>query len=109
MNYVKVAQTADLASGGKMRVSVSGKEILLTNIKGTFYAVDNVCPHMGGLLADGKLEGSRIVCPKHGSTFDVTTGKFVSPGKFLFVKVHTHDLKSYPVKVEGTDVLVGIE
>lgn len=109
MNFVKAAQTTQLTPGNKMKVTLDDKTILLANIGGVYYAIDNKCPHLGGSLADGKLEGENIVCPKHGSVFSVKTGKFVSPGKLLFVKVNTHDTKSYPVKVEGEGILIGFE
>jgi len=109
MNFVKVAQTSELTAGNKLKVTLEDKALLLTNIGDVYYAIDNKCPHMGGSLADGTLEGENIICPRHGSVFSVKTGKFVSPGKLLFMKVHTHDTNSYPVKVEGTDILVGIE
>ena len=109
MNFIKAAQTSELTPGNKLKVTLKDKVLLLTNIGGSYYAIDNKCPHMGGSLADGKLEGENIICPRHGSVFSVKTGKFVSPGKLLFMKVNTHDTKSYTVKVEGTDILVGIE
>lgn len=46
---------------------------------------------------------------KHGSVFDVKTGKLVKGGKMLFINVKGHDLKSYPVKIEGNDILIGFE
>lgn len=109
MNFIKAAQTSDITPGNKLKVTLEDKTILLTNINGTYFAIDNKCPYLGGSLADGNLEGENIVCPKHGSVFSVKTGKFVSPGKLLFMKVNPHDAKSYPVKVEGDDILVGIE
>lgn len=109
MEYIKVAQTTDLTKGNKKKISLDEKEILLTNIDDSYYAIDNKCPHMGGSLYDGKLEGSNIVCPRHGSIFDVKTGKVVERGKMLFVKVQVNDTKSYPVKVEGIDIFIGIE
>ena len=109
MKYVKATQTAELKAGGKMKVTLEGRDILITNIQNSYYAVDNTCPHMGGSLFDGKLDGNNIVCPKHGSVFDVTTGKVVHGGKMLFISVKVHDLQSYPVKIEGSDLLIGIE
>lgn len=109
MNYVKVAQTTELKAGDKKKISWEGKEILLANIQDFFYATDNTCPHMGGSLADGKLEGSQIICPRHGSIFDVTTGRVVQRGKMFMIKVKVHDLHSYPVRIEGTDILLGME
>ena len=109
MNYIKVAQTTDLAEGEKKKITLEAREILLTNVKGSYYAIDNICPHMGGSLYDGKLEGNNIICPKHGSVFDVTTGKAVQAGKIFFAKVKVHDLHSYPVRVEETELMIGIE
>lgn len=108
MAYIKAAQTNELLPGNKKKVLLEEKEILLANIQGTYYAIDNTCPHMGGSLADGTLEGSQIICPKHGSIFDVRTGQVVQSGKILFIKVKVNDLQRYPVKVEGTDILIEI-
>jgi len=109
MKYEKVAQTNEIPEGGKKKVSVEGKDILITNIQNKYYAVDNKCPHMGGSLYDGKLEGSHIVCPKHGSVFDVTNGEVVHGGKLLFINIKVHNLAQYPLKVENTDIMIGIE
>lgn len=109
MKYVKAARTSDLASGNKKKVILEGKEILLTNIADQYYAIDNKCPHMGGSLFDGILEDSHITCPKHGSVFDVKTGNLVENGKILFLKLKVNNTKSYPVKVEGTDILIDID
>lgn len=109
MKYIVVAKTTELSRGEKTKVTLENKEILLVNIKGAYYAVDNKCPHMGGSLYDGNLEGSNIVCPKHGSKFDVQTGKVTQSGKMLFINVKVRNLHTYPVKIEGTDILVGIK
>ncbi len=109
MKFIVVAKTTELSKGAKTKITLENKEILMVNIEGAYYAVDNKCPHMGGSLYDGNLEGSNIVCPKHGSKFDVQTGKAVQSGKMLFINVKVRDLHTYPVKIEGTDILVGIE
>lgn len=109
MKYVKVAKTNELNAGEKKKISLEGKEILMTNIQNSYYAIENTCPHMGGSLYEGKLNGNHIICPKHGSIFDVTTGKVIQSGKLFFLKVKVHDLHSYPIKIEGTDILLGIE
>jgi 3-phenylpropionate/trans-cinnamate dioxygenase ferredoxin component len=109
MKYMKIAQTGEVPEGTKKKVILEDKVLLLTNTHGTFYAIDNRCPHMGGSLFDGKLEGDHITCPKHGTVFDVKTGKVIQNGKLAFFKLSVNDAKSYPVKVEGADILVGIE
>jgi 3-phenylpropionate/trans-cinnamate dioxygenase ferredoxin subunit len=109
MQYVKAAQTDQIRNGGKLKVRLNHKDILLTMIDDAYYAIDNTCSHMGGSLYDGKLEGDHAVCPKHGSVFDVRTGKVVKPGKILMISVGVEDLRSYPVKVEGSDILIGLD
>ncbi len=108
MNYFKVAATGELKPDKMKKVTVEDTPILLANIGGTYYAMDDTCPHMGGSLSAGKLEGAHVICPKHGSIFDVKTGKAVKDGKILFITAKVHDLRSYPIKIEGSDVMVGL-
>ena len=109
MKYVKVAQKNELTEGTKKKVSIEGIEILIANIGNEYFAVDNKCPHMGGSLYDGKHEGSMIICPRHGSIFDLKTGEVVKGGKLLFMNVKVKNLKKYAVKVEGDEIFVGLE
>ena len=109
MRYVKIAMTSDLKDGEKKRILIEGKDILLVKIGDSYYAVDNTCTHMGGSLAEGNLEGKNLVCPRHGSVFDATTGKVILPGRLFFVKVKVRDLNSYRLKIEGTDILLELE
>jgi len=106
LNYIKIAKTNQLNPGEKIKITYNGKDILLTNLENSYYAIDNTCSHMGGSLVDGTLDGSHIICPRHGSVYDVTNGKLVQNGKLLFIKVKANDLHSYPVKVEGTDIFI---
>ena len=56
---------------------IDGQKILVANIGGEFYAMGSECNHMGGQLDKGKLEGNVVTCPRHGSRWDVKTGKLV--------------------------------
>jgi 3-phenylpropionate/trans-cinnamate dioxygenase ferredoxin subunit len=109
MKYVRAIGAEELGSGEKMKVIIEERDILLVNIDGLYYAVDSVCPHMGGALEEGRLENGNIICPRHGSAFDVKTGKVAERGKLFKIKVKVHDLKSYEVLRQGDDVLIGIE
>ena len=61
---------------GTAREVVSGDRVIaLFNVAGTFYALDGVCPHQGGPLGQGTLEGCVVTCPWHGWQFDVTSGQ----------------------------------
>ena len=95
----KIAKTGDLVPGSGKVVKVEGETIALFNVDGTCYAIGNTCPHRGGPLGEGSLEGNTVTCPWHGAQFDVKTGEVRAPPAAL-------DVKSYPVRVEGEDVLI---
>ena len=82
--YVRVAGTSEIPIGKTKKILVQGKEILVANVNGTYYAIGNVCTHEHRDLSLGKLEGNIVTCPKHKSKFDVTSGKVVSPRKWCF-------------------------
>jgi 3-phenylpropionate/trans-cinnamate dioxygenase ferredoxin subunit len=94
-----VAKTADVAPGTTRKVVVDGAELLVCNVDGTFYAIEDVCTHDGGELDQGELEGCRIMCPRHGAYFDVTTGAALTLPAVLPVP-------TYPVRIEGDDIVI---
>jgi 3-phenylpropionate/trans-cinnamate dioxygenase ferredoxin component len=109
MEFVKAARIADIAAGSVLRVEHGGEAILVTNIDGSFYAISDTCTHQGGTLSQGTIKDGIVTCPRHGSRFDVRTGKNMLGPKILLVRGKTDDVRSYPVKVEGDDILVGVE
>ena len=108
MEFVKVADTSTLPAGKMMVVTAGGKEILLANVDGAYYAITNKCTHLGGSLVKGNLNGSVVTCPRHGAQFDVKTGQAVSEAKIAFVKMKVRNEVRYEVKVDGTDILIAI-
>jgi nitrite reductase/ring-hydroxylating ferredoxin subunit len=132
-----VAQLDDIPEGSMLGIEVDGEEIALANVEGTIYAVQGRCGHMNAPLAEGKLMGSTIICPLHYAQFDITTGKKIKNpasgpgpvvqalGEFmdqisdetkaamaesgeLMRKIKAHDLKTYPVQIDGTDVQIDL-
>ena len=85
-----------------------GKQILIANVDGKLYAIDNVCTHAGGELSKGKLDGNIVTCPKHRSKFDVTTGKCVSGPKIGLLKFKAKDETGYEVKVEENRIKINV-
>jgi len=108
MEYIRVADKAELAANKIIMVVVGGKEVLLANVDGSYYAIANKCTHLGGSLVKGSLEGSVVTCPRHGAQFDVKTGQAIAEAKIGFVKMKVKGEESYTVKIEGPDILVGI-
>ena len=99
---VKIAETKDVPPGTGKAVEVEGKSIALFNVAGTFCAIDNTCPHEGGPLGEGALVGEVVTCPWHNTEFNVKTGAALGP-------LTDDDVRSFPVKVQGNDVLVELE
>ena len=99
--YVKIASTDDVSPNSMKRAEIKGQKILLANVKGTFYAIGDVCMHRGCRLSNGELEGESVICPCHGSTYDLKTGNFTKgPTKKGEPK--------FDLKVEGKDVMINI-
>jgi 3-phenylpropionate/trans-cinnamate dioxygenase ferredoxin subunit len=109
MKYVVAAQTSELAPGTLKSIEIEGRELLLAKVDQTYYALARKCTHMGENLCHGSLDGAILTCPRHGARFDVTTGKAVGKARLLFMATTPKNLATYPVKVEGTQVLVGVE
>ncbi len=97
--FVPVCKIADLPEHGKKVVEVNDRLVALFRVSGTFWALDDVCTHDGGPLADGELVNHTIVCPRHGARFDIRTGK-------VLTMPATRDTVAHEVKVVGDDVLV---
>ncbi len=96
--FVKVATTDEIEPGTGKLVQVNGSEIAVFNVGGQFYASGAVCPHEGGPLEDGTLDGDIVICPWHGFDFDLKTGECLVDSDLR--------VPTYPVKVEGNTILV---
>ena len=108
MDFVEVAKVDDISKGQMKSFTVDGKEILVVNHEGKFYAMAGKCTHMSGELAEGKLEGKIVTCPRHGSKFDVTTGKCLSGPKIGLIKLKAKDEPTYEVRVENRSIKVNV-
>ena len=75
--FKEVSTLEELKEGVIKVVNVAGHEILLARIGDKYYAADNRCPHMGGKLSEGKLEGTVVTCPRHSSQFDLGDGRVI--------------------------------
>ena len=75
---VRVAEPGDIPPGAARVVEVEGRSIAVCNVDGRYYGIDNTCPHRGGPLGEGDLEGAVIACPWHAWRWDVRTGANVN-------------------------------
>jgi 3-phenylpropionate/trans-cinnamate dioxygenase ferredoxin subunit len=100
--FVTVAKTAEIPPGQRDIFDVEGIYIAVFNVGGTYYAIEDVCTHDDGPLAEGDLHGYEIACPRHGARFDIRTGKVLSMPAVL-------DVSWFPVRVEGDDIQIGLD
>ena len=90
---------SEVPEGGATCVTANQRPYVLFKVGGKVYCLDNTCTHLGGPLCQGRLQGSIIQCPWHGSRFDVTSGNVVGPPA-------RKPVRSYPVAIEDGKVVV---
>jgi 3-phenylpropionate/trans-cinnamate dioxygenase ferredoxin subunit len=98
--FFMAARVGDVSPGGMKRVDIGDRRILLANVGGQLYAVDDTCTHEDASLAGGALRGEWVKCPLHGSRFNVRTGEVVE-------EPASERLATYPVRIEADEVWVG--
>ncbi len=96
---VRVASVDDIADGDIQSFQVEDVPVAVANAGGTLYAFHDDCSHQHCPLSDGDVEGDRVVCPCHGSAFDLRTGEVLNPPAAAPIAV-------YGLRIEGDDVLV---
>lgn len=99
--FVRVGRVDEVPDGRPEVFDVDDRKIAVYRIDGAYYAIDDICTHDGGPLAEGDVEGDEVTCPRHGARFNIRTGAALS-----FPAITPVD--TYPVRVEGEDLLVGL-
>ena len=105
--------TNELPPDTVLAVEVSGRQLALVNREGKFYALDGVCPHLGGPLGEGALWKGELECPWHHFRYDLETGRNtypanVYPDDLPQLQADLKPLKTYAVKVERGRILVSL-
>ena len=101
LEFQRVLDEGELADPGKALVEIEGEMIALFHVGGVYYALDDVCTHDGGPLADGELVDYAIACPRHGAQFDIRSGEALTMPAVRATKAHR-------VKVEDGGVWVAV-
>lgn len=100
MTFVRTVKRSEVPPGTIFELQVEGKTVALANVDGKFHAIDAVCLHRGGPLAQGELQGKVVTCPWHGWQYDVTSGKAVMNPAV--------GVQCYAVDVRGEDIFVDV-
>jgi nitrite reductase/ring-hydroxylating ferredoxin subunit len=127
--YIEAMKVDEIAAGGMKAVEAEGREIIICNSQGHYYAIEQRCGHMNAPLELGTLHGTILTCPMHFAQFDITTGEALSnpvPRDFgkevpppriarflqnvgmLMSHVKTCSIRTYETKVEFGKVLVAL-
>jgi 3-phenylpropionate/trans-cinnamate dioxygenase ferredoxin subunit len=102
MGKIIVGNISDFSLGKIKKVTIDGKDVLVANIDGNYYAINDTCTHAGASLSEGSLDGAIITCGWHGAKFDCKTGKLSAfPAKIK-------DLNSYKVVVESENIFLEV-
>jgi len=127
-NYVEAGKVSEITNGQMKHAEINGKEIVIANLDGKFYAFAERCGHMNARLSRGNINQNVVTCPFHAAKFDVTSGKKIGepvleipPGmeplpakwqKYMEIVgkemsyIKTYDQETYEVKVEGNSIKI---
>lgn len=97
--FVPVLKTEDLPEGKMKAVNFAGDVVCIIHLKGSFYAINNICTHEGAPLDEGSIQGFEVECPWHGARFDIRTGEVKAPPA-------EKPVPTYQVKVNGDEILI---
>jgi 3-phenylpropionate/trans-cinnamate dioxygenase ferredoxin component len=98
-DWMTVARVGEIAPGEFLAVDIDDARVVVVNVEGEYYAIEDLCTHDGGQFDGGVLEGSEIICPRHGARFCVKTGKAVAGPAY-------DPTASFPVRVVDGEIQV---
>lgn len=101
VRFVRLGKVTDIPAGRPETFEIEDRHIAVYRLDDGYHAIEDICTHDGGPLAEGEIEGDVVICPRHGARFSIRTGAALS-----FPAVTP--VERYPVRVEGDDLLVGI-
>jgi nitrite reductase (NADH) small subunit len=100
MAFIRAGKASAVPPGTICELEVDGTMVAVANVEGKLSAFNNVCPHEGGPLGQGELEGKIVTCPWHGWQFDVCSG--------ALAQSTATTIETYPVEVRGEDIYIDI-
>lgn len=100
-DFQRAMALADVPEGGMRACTLDGREIVVCRTKQGLFAVDNICSHAHARMCEGRLRGSRLICPLHGASFDVRDGRVLGAPA-------TRPLVSHEVRVHGDAIEVRV-
>jgi 3-phenylpropionate/trans-cinnamate dioxygenase ferredoxin component len=116
MSIVEILKKDQINDGEMKMADIEGHEIMIAQVGDNYYASDNRCPHMGGNLSMGKLDGTVVTCPRHHSKFDLTDGHVIRWTDWTGIKLSLgkvlkspRNLKTYDVTLDGDKIMIDLQ
>jgi 3-phenylpropionate/trans-cinnamate dioxygenase ferredoxin subunit len=100
--FFDVCAIDDLLLDERLFIQLGEVPVVIMNVDGEYFAIEDVCTHDDGPLGEGEIEEDEIICPRHGARFNLRTGEVLSLPAVMGVK-------TYPIKIEGDRILIGVE
>lgn len=100
-DFQLACSASEIPEGGMQLVEVDDRLVIVFNVEGDFYCIDDVCTHDGGPLSEGEIEGCQIACPRHGAKFDIRNGQALTMPA-------TQATGSHEVKLDAGNIYVKI-
>jgi 3-phenylpropionate/trans-cinnamate dioxygenase ferredoxin component len=98
-DWIRVGRADEIAPGEHRVAEADDTQILVFNLDGAYYAIEDVCTHDGGILSGGGVDGDQVICPRHGARFSIRTGEALTAPAY-------EPTATFPVKVENGEVFV---
>jgi len=92
--WITVDAVQNFPEASRRLIDLDGTMVIVFNLQGQYYAIEDICTHDGGDLSGGRVEGDAIICPRHGARFCIKTGEALTPPAF-------EDISTFAVRVEN--------
>ena len=102
LEYFPIMSLDDLIPGERVFIEVDDMSVVIFNIAGDVYAIEDRCTHDDGPLGEGELDGHEIVCPRHGARFDVRNGKALTLPA-------VEPTRYFPIRIIDNQIEIGIQ
>jgi 3-phenylpropionate/trans-cinnamate dioxygenase ferredoxin component len=101
VSWIDLAAAYAVPRGERRAYAVADRYVAVYNLQGELYAIDDLCTHDGGSLADGPVEGTEVICPRHGARFCLRTGAALTPPAY-------EPVTTYPLRVSAGRLEIGL-
>ncbi len=98
-DWQRAFSVEEIDCGSWKQIDLDGTIVVIYNVDGEFFAIEDICTHDGAVLSGCPLEGDEVICPRHGARFSVKTGEALSAPAW-------EATATFPLKIENGDLFL---